>query len=79
MLLITRQIICRREIHVRVRDENEFPPEWALDQYNVEVIVSIIHFQNDKYVEKNIQKIQKVKQKRRSLLQSGPIMITALG
>ena len=30
--------LCRREIHVRVRDENEFPPEWPDDQYNVEVI-----------------------------------------
>ena len=27
---------------MRVRDENEFPPEWPDDQYNVEVIVAMI-------------------------------------
>ena len=28
---------------MRVRDENEFPPEWGEDQYNVEVIISKRH------------------------------------
>ena len=42
---------------MRVRDENEFPPEWADDQYNVQVFFSKRH----KDATTKLRKIQREK------------------